>query len=110
MVAGVIVLAVAIDLTIAHPTAPTSRAAAAVILGGPLLYLAGNSLFKHSLVGYVPRSRLIGVLALALLIPFAVAVNRLVLSAGATLVVAAVAAATGTPRPSGEHAAAETSS
>ncbi len=110
MVAGVIVLAVAIDLTIAHPTAATSSAAAAVILGGPMLYLAGNSLFKYSLVGYVPRSRLLGILGLALLIPLAVAVNRLVLSAGATLVLASLAAATGTPRRSGAHAAAETSS
>jgi low temperature requirement protein LtrA len=100
MVAGVIVLAVAIDLTIAHPTAPTSSAAAAVILGGPVLYLAGNSLFKYSLIGYVPRSRLIGIVALALLIPFAFAVNRLAFSAGATLVVAALAAITGTARPS----------
>jgi len=110
LVAGVIVLAVGIDLTIAHPTAATSSSGTAVILGGPMLYLAGNSLFKHSLLGYVPWSRLIGILALALLIPVAVAVNRLVLSAGVMLVVATLAAATGTARGSGAHAPAGTSS
>jgi low temperature requirement protein LtrA len=35
LVAGVIVLAVGIDLTIAHPTAATSSSGTAVILGGP---------------------------------------------------------------------------
>jgi low temperature requirement protein LtrA len=102
MVAGVIVLAVAIDLTIAHPTHGTSAGAAAVILGGPALYLAGNALFKRSLLGLVPRSRLLGLGALALLIPVALAANRLVLSAATTLVVAALAAAPGMTRAEAE--------
>ena len=94
MVAGVIVLAVAIDLTIAQPTQAMSARTAAVILGGPVLYLLGNALFKHSLIGRVPPSRLVGLLALALLIPLALAADRLVLSAATTLVLATLAAAT----------------
>jgi low temperature requirement protein LtrA len=98
MVAGVIVLAVAIDLTIADPTEATSAAAAAVILGGPALYLAGNLLFKRSLIGAVLWSRVVGIVALVLLIPVAIAANRLVLSAAATVVVATLAAVTDAPR------------
>ena len=94
MVSGVIVLAVAIDLTIAHPTQAASARTAAVILGGPALYLLGNALFKHSLIGRVPPSRLVGVVALVLLIPVAVGADRLVLSAATTLVLATLAATT----------------
>jgi low temperature requirement protein LtrA len=94
MVAGVIVLAVAIELTIAQPTQATSARTAAVILGGPVLYLLGNALFKRSLIGRVPPSRIFGVLALVLLIPVAVAADRLVLSAATTLVLATLATAT----------------
>jgi low temperature requirement protein LtrA len=100
MVAGVIVLAVAIDLTIAQPTQATSARAAAVILGGPVLYLLGNALFKHSLIGHIPPSRLFGLLALVLLIAVAIAANRLVLSAATTLVLATLAAATAVERAS----------
>jgi low temperature requirement protein LtrA len=98
MVAGVIVVAVAIDLTVAHPGEPASTAAAAVILGGPAVYLAGNALFNYSLAGRAPWSRFAGIGALALLVPVALVADRLLLSAAATLVVVVLAAATGTPR------------
>jgi low temperature requirement protein LtrA len=97
MVAGVIVLAVAIDLTIAHPTEESWGKAAAVILGGPALYLAGNLLFKASLLGRVVWSRIAALAALGLLVALAPAVNRLVLGIVATLVIAALAAATTRP-------------
>jgi len=97
MVGGVIVVAVAIDLTIAHPTGPTSRAAA-VILGGPALYLAGNALFNYALAGRTPWSRLIGIGALALLVPLALVAEPLVLGAAATLVTLTLALTTGSPR------------
>jgi low temperature requirement protein LtrA len=98
MVGGVIVVAVAIDLTIAHPTGTTSSAAAAVILGGPAIYLAGNALFNYSLTGRTPWSRLIGIGVLALLVPLALAAEPLALSAAATLVTLTLALATGSPR------------
>ena len=98
MVGGVIVVAVAIDLTIAHPTGTTSTAAAAVILGGPAIYLAGNALFNYSLTGRTPWSRLVGIGVLALLVPLALAAEPLALSAAATLVTLTLALATGSPR------------
>jgi low temperature requirement protein LtrA len=100
MVAGVIVLAVAIDLTIADPTASSWGRATVVILGGPILYLAGNLLFKWSLVGYFPTSRLAGLGGLVLLIPLAATLNRLALATAAALVVVVLAAAT--PLTSGD--------
>src|ERR671936_1487443 len=97
MVAGVIVVAVAIERTMADPHGDTSTATAAVILGGPALYLAGNALFNFALTGRTPRSRLVGMVLLALLVPVAAAVEPLALSIAATLVVLGLALATGTP-------------
>jgi low temperature requirement protein LtrA len=93
MVGGIIVLAVAIDLTIAHPTAPASTAAAAVTLGGPALYLVGDGLFKYAVSGRTPWPRILGALALALLAPLALVADRLELCAAAALVVVGLAVA-----------------
>ena len=98
MVAGVIVIAVGIEKTVAHPTGSTSAAVACVILGGPALFLAGNAVFKLALLGYVPHSRLLAILALGLLVPLAIVVSPLVLSAAATVIVAAIALAAGPNR------------
>lgn len=103
MVGGVIVVAVAIDLTIAHPTGSTSVADAAAILGGPALYLAGNALFNYALARQVPRSRLIGIGVLALLAPLALVAEPLALSAAATLVTLTLALATGSPHSPDAH-------
>ena len=95
MVAGVIVIAVGIEKTVAHPTGPTSAAVAGVILGGPALFLAGNAVFKLALLGHVPHSRLLAILALGLLAPLAIVASPLALSAAAAVVVAAIALAAG---------------
>jgi low temperature requirement protein LtrA len=97
MVAGVIVVAVAIERTMVDPSGDTSTATAAVILGGPVLYLAGNALFNFALTSRTPQSRLVGIVLLAALVPFATAVEPLALSIAATLVVLALALATSTP-------------
>jgi low temperature requirement protein LtrA len=97
MVAGVIVLAVAIERTMVDPGAETTGATAAVILGGPALYLAGNALFNLALTGRPPPSRLVGIVLLALLVPLAEVVQPLVLGLAATLVVLGLALATGAP-------------
>jgi low temperature requirement protein LtrA len=86
MVGGTIVLAVAIELTIAHPSAPLSTADAAVMLAGPTIFLAGNALFLHSVTGSAARIPLGGIAAIALLGPVALADNRLALGGAATIV------------------------
>jgi hypothetical protein len=63
--------------------------------GGPILYLTGNLLFKGSLVGHVPASRLAGVGVLVLLIPFAAILNSLALATAAAGVMAVLAAIMG---------------
>ena len=42
LVAGIIVVAVGDELVLAHPTGHTDAKTAAVLIGGPALYLAGN--------------------------------------------------------------------
>lgn len=98
MVGGIIVAAVGIELTIDHPTGDMHVSTAATILGGPALYLAGNALFNYSLSHCPPWSRLVGIAALAPLVPVAVVANPLTLSALAMAVVLALAVLTGSPR------------
>jgi low temperature requirement protein LtrA len=106
MVGGVIVVAVGIELTIGHATGATSAAAAWVILAGPALYLAGNSLFKYTLAGRPPVSRLVAIAVLALLTPLAAVVDPLALSTAAAVVTVTLAVVLGRSG-SGEVAAAE---
>lgn len=93
MVAGVIVTAVGDELTITHPTHHASWTTAAVVLGGPALYLLGNGLFRRSMTRRTPWPHAAGIAVLAALcglVPFA---NALMLAIAATLVIAAVAVA-----------------
>jgi low temperature requirement protein LtrA len=91
MVAGIIVTAVGDELTIAHPTGASSAATTAVILGGAALFLAGHALFKRALSGRIYLSRLVGIAALGVLTPFGTIMSPLLLAAGATLILVAVA-------------------
>jgi low temperature requirement protein LtrA len=96
MVGGIIVVAVAIDLSVAHPSGGVTRTAtAATILGGAGLYLAGSALFNWSLSGAPPTSRLTGIAVLALLSPLALVASPLALLSAATAVVLALALVAG---------------
>jgi low temperature requirement protein LtrA len=90
MVAGVIVTAVADEWTVAHPT-QVSGAAALTILGGPVLFLVGHFLFKRAIFGKVAVSRLVAIVALAVLMPIGLIATPLALALAATLILAAVA-------------------
>jgi low temperature requirement protein LtrA len=90
MVAGVIVAAVGDELTIAHPTGETSTALIATVLGGPALFLFGHALFKWSIFGRISYPRVLGILALVALVPISAMAPALVVSAGATVVLATV--------------------
>lgn len=91
MVAGIIVAAVAIELTISHPLAHGAVATAAVSLGGPALYLAGHALFKRAISGHLSWSRIIAIAALAAMIPVAAVSPILLTSAAAGFIVVLVA-------------------
>ena len=91
IVAGIIVSAVADELVLHHPGGHTDVKTAAVIIGGPALYLIGNALFKRLSAPNMPLSHLAGLGLLALLIPAAIIASPLLLSAGTTSVLIIVA-------------------
>ncbi len=68
IVAGIIVCAVADELTLRHPQQRTDVITAAVLIGGPALYLLGNALFKKTVNHTnLPLSHLVGLALLAAL-------------------------------------------
>jgi low temperature requirement protein LtrA len=92
LIAGIIVAAVADELVIHHPGEHLELASALVIIGGPLLYLIGNALYKRVVYGWVPPSHIAGVVLLLLLAPLAFATDRLMVGGLASAVLIVVAA------------------
>jgi low temperature requirement protein LtrA len=91
IVAGVIVTAVGDELLTAHPNDTLSTAAAVTVLGGPILFLLGESLFRLRMIGSVSPKRVVTLVALALLSLLAGSVSALVLTALITAVLTALA-------------------
>jgi low temperature requirement protein LtrA len=91
IVGGIIVAAVADEFVLAHPAGHTDLETAAAVLGGPALYLVGNSLFKWATFGRVPLSHLVGLGLLCLLVPLVLAASPLAIATAATLVLVLVA-------------------
>jgi low temperature requirement protein LtrA len=65
MVAGVVATAAGFEPFIRHPTAQPTPSVTMVILGGPVLFLAGRARFEYEVFSRVSPSRLAGLLALA---------------------------------------------
>src|SRR6185369_10688903 len=91
IVAGIVVCAVADEISIAHPEAPVELASAFTLLGGPALYLGGNVFFKRASAKYYPLSHLAGLGLLVLLAPVAGWMSALALGAATTGVLIVVA-------------------
>jgi low temperature requirement protein LtrA len=91
LVAGVIVSAVGNELVIDHPHGPVSATHVAVLVGGPMLYLLGNAIFKGIVFGRLPLSHLVGLSGLVMLTPLAYLTDLLVLSGLTTLLLIVVA-------------------
>ncbi|MBR0656877.1 low temperature requirement protein A [Plastoroseomonas arctica] len=92
IVGGVVLCAVADEIVLAHPQGAVSTAAAAAIIGGPALYLAGCGLFKRMSLGWFPLSHRIGLGALVVCVGLAFFVSPLVLSVASTAALMLVAA------------------
>jgi low temperature requirement protein LtrA len=73
-----------------HPAGAIDAKTAMVLLGGPALYLVGNSLFKRLSAPNYPLSHWVGLAALALLVPAVGALTPLTLSAATTAVLIVV--------------------
>jgi len=67
MVCGAIVVAVAIEIIVAHPTDAVHLPSILIAVAGPLIFLTGNMLFRHTLGRRIPPSYLVPFVALPLL-------------------------------------------
>ena len=91
IVAGIVVCAVADEITIAHPGGHLELPAALALLGGPFLDLVGNVFFKRASAKYYPLSHLVGLGMLAAIAPFALLMTPLALGTATTVVLITVA-------------------
>jgi low temperature requirement protein LtrA len=80
IVAGIIVSAVADELVLKHPLGHSDLRTVLSAIGGPLLFLAGTILFKHSFRGFLQLSHGVGIIALGALACFAGELSPLMLS------------------------------
>ena len=92
IVAGIIVAAVGDDMALHHPGNRNDIGTAAVLIGGPALYLLGNALFKRLSAPNTPLSHLVGLGMLALLVLAVPVTTPLLLSSATTAVLIVVAA------------------
>ena len=92
MVAGIIAIAAADELTVAHPGQTGTLASIALKLGGTALFVAGHALFKGAVFGVLPISHAVAVTALMALIPVGFAIPTLALGGAAGLIVVGLAA------------------
>lgn len=92
MVAGLIAVAVANELVIAHPREHTSVALSLLLYGGPILYLVAQGWYLWAVPQVSPHLRLIGGAGLALVgvVALAVPAYVAVILAGASLTTLAI--------------------
>ena len=67
IVAGIILSAVADDLVLWHPLGEPDARTVLSAVGGPLLFLIGTSLFKHTVRGFLQLSHGVGIIALCVI-------------------------------------------
>ena len=80
IVAGIILSAVADELVLTHPADHSDLKTVLSAIGGPLLFLIGTILFKHTIRGWLQLSHGVGIIALAILAWFASGLSPLMLS------------------------------
>ena len=91
IVAGIIVSAVADELVLKHPHGHSDLRTVLSAIGGPLLFLVGTILFKHSFRGFLQLSHGVGIIALGALAWFAGELSPLMLSILTTAIMIVVA-------------------
>ena len=91
MVAGIVAASAGFELVITHPFGHTDRAWAAVILGGPALFLLGRAVFEYAVFSRVSASRPIAAVVLVAATPAVLRMTPLTAAGAALLVLIAVA-------------------
>ena len=92
IVGGIILAAVADELVLTHPAQHSDLKTVLSAIGGPLLFLIGTILFKHTIRGWLQLSHGAGIIALLILGWFAGALSPLMLSLLTSAIMIAVAA------------------
>ncbi len=91
IVAGIVLAAVADELVLKHPAGHSGVETVLSAIGGPLLFLLGTILFKHTIRGFLQLSHGAGIVALGILFWFAGDLSPLLLSIATTAIMIAVA-------------------
>lgn len=91
IVAGIILSAVADDLVLTHPADHSDHKTVLSAIGGPLLFLVGTVLFKHTFRRFLQLSHGVGIVALGILAWFASGLSPLMLSILTTAILVIVA-------------------
>jgi low temperature requirement protein LtrA len=91
IVAGIILSAVADELVLTHPADHSDLKTVLSSIGGPLVFLIGTILFKHTIRGWLQLSHGVGILALCGLVWFASDMSPLLLSLSTTAIMVVVA-------------------
>ncbi|MGK5741572.1 low temperature requirement protein A [Micromonospora sp. URMC 103] len=93
MVVGLAGVAIGYELVIDHPFDPPPAAWLAVVIGGPILFLAGRARLEYEVFARVSPSRWIAILVLLALTPLLARIPAVMASGAAVVVLAAVALA-----------------
>lgn len=91
IIAGIILTAVSDELVLKHPTGHSDVRTIVSTIGGPLVFLVGTILFKHSIRGFLQLSHGIGIILLLALWWFAADLSPLWLSVATSVVMIVVA-------------------
>src|SRR5260370_15251388 len=91
IVGGIILSAVANELVLTHPADHSDPKTVVTAIGGPLLFLLGTILFKHTIRGFLQLSHGVGIVALGGLAWFACELSPLLLSIATTAIIIIVA-------------------
>ncbi len=91
IVAGIILSAVSDEIVLKHPSGHSDPKTVLSAIGGPLLFLVGTILFKHTFRGFLQLSHGAGIIALAILAWFAGELSPLMLSVATSAILIVVA-------------------
>ena len=91
IVAGIILTAVADEIVLKHPLGNSDLKTVLSAIGGPLLFLLGTILFKHTFRGFLQLSHGAGIIALGILAWFAGDMSPLTLSVATSVLLVVVA-------------------
>jgi low temperature requirement protein LtrA len=90
MVAGLIAISVGDELVLAHPTSHTNLATNIMLYGGPALFFFSQGWYMRTVMGDLPRSRPIGVVALVIVGAATLPTPSFVAAIGATCILVGI--------------------